>query len=89
MTWRAMAFWGCEIKPGKAMPFVPPPEAAKLHLSQVCCHVSLCLQGTIIHTCISCSPCMGGTYTRHISSSRLAGWLACTESHGAFCCRHA
>ncbi|KAI3430351.1 hypothetical protein D9Q98_004946 [Chlorella vulgaris] len=31
-----MAFWGCEIKPGKAMPFVPPPEAAKLHLSQAC-----------------------------------------------------
>ena len=30
----AMAFWGCEVKPGKATPFVPPPEASKLHLSQ-------------------------------------------------------
>lgn len=31
-----MAFWGCEVKPGKATPFVPPPEAHKLHLSQAC-----------------------------------------------------
>ena len=31
-----MAFWGCEVKPGKATPFVPPPEASKLHLSQAC-----------------------------------------------------
>lgn len=35
VTWNAMAFWGAEVKPGKAVPFVPPPEASKLHLSQV------------------------------------------------------
>ncbi len=29
-------FWGVEVKPGKAQPFVPPPLDAKLHLSQVC-----------------------------------------------------
>lgn len=35
-TWPVeMAFWGVEVKPGKAVPFVPPPEASKLHLSQV------------------------------------------------------
>jgi hypothetical protein len=28
-------FWGVEVKPGKAQPYVPPPEDAKLHLSQV------------------------------------------------------
>lgn len=32
----AMAFWGCEVKPGKPTPFVPPPDASKLHLSQAC-----------------------------------------------------
>ena len=30
-----MAFWGLEVKPGAATPYVPPPEASKLHLSQV------------------------------------------------------
>lgn len=30
-----MSFWGVEVKPGKPVPFVPPPEAVKLHVSQV------------------------------------------------------
>lgn len=37
-----MAFWGVEVKPGKAVPFVPPPEGSKLHLSQVCCSLLSC-----------------------------------------------
>jgi hypothetical protein len=28
-------FWGTEVKPGKATPFVPPPVDASLHVSQV------------------------------------------------------
>ena len=28
-------FWGTEVKPGKATPFVPPPVDANLHVSQV------------------------------------------------------
>jgi hypothetical protein len=31
-----MVFWGCEVKPGKPTPFVPPPESSKLHVSQAC-----------------------------------------------------
>lgn len=27
-------FWGAEVLPGKPQPFVPPPEAAKLRLTQ-------------------------------------------------------
>ena len=30
-----MSFWGIELKGDKPLPFVPPPEAARLHLSQV------------------------------------------------------
>eukprot|EP00976_Prorocentrum_cordatum_P109932 1195103-Prorocentrum_minimum.AAC.7 len=30
-----MVFWGVELKPGKTVPFVPPPEEMKLHLSQL------------------------------------------------------
>ena len=28
-------FWGCIVEPGKAAVFVPPPEEARLHISQV------------------------------------------------------
>ena len=35
-----MTFWGAEVKPGKVTPFVPPPEASKLHLSQACLAVA-------------------------------------------------
>jgi hypothetical protein len=28
-------FWGIELKPGKAVPYVPPPQESKLHLSTV------------------------------------------------------
>ena len=28
-------FWGAIVKPGKNSPFVPPPEDAALHISQV------------------------------------------------------
>ena len=28
-------FWGAIVKPGKKSPYVPPPEFATLHLSQV------------------------------------------------------
>jgi FK506-binding nuclear protein len=32
-----MAFWGCSVKAGKEVPFVPSPEGdEKLHVSQVC-----------------------------------------------------
>lgn len=32
----AMSFWGVEVKPRQVVPFVPPPEQARLHISQVC-----------------------------------------------------
>ena len=28
-------FWGCIVEPGKGAVFVPPPEEARLHISQV------------------------------------------------------
>lgn len=31
-----MSFWGVELKPEKVVPFVPPPEQARLHISQAC-----------------------------------------------------
>lgn len=31
-----MAFWGLEVQPGKMAPYVPPPESARLRLSNVC-----------------------------------------------------
>ncbi|KAK9836711.1 hypothetical protein WJX74_006503 [Apatococcus lobatus] len=31
-----MAFWGLEVKPGKMAPYVPPPESARLRVSNVC-----------------------------------------------------
>ena len=31
-----MSFWGVELKPDKVVPFVPPPEQARLHISQAC-----------------------------------------------------
>ena len=31
-----MSFWGTEVKPGKVVPFVPPPQDARLHISQAC-----------------------------------------------------
>ncbi|KAK9792474.1 hypothetical protein WJX73_001258 [Symbiochloris irregularis] len=30
-----MLFWGAEVRPGQTVPFVPPPEGHRLHLSQV------------------------------------------------------
>ena len=32
----SMSFWGVELKPDKVVPFVPPPEQARLHISQAC-----------------------------------------------------
>jgi len=31
-----MAFWGSEVTPNKEVPFVPPPDQSKLHVSQAC-----------------------------------------------------
>ena len=31
-----MSFWGTEVKPDKVVPFVPPPQDARLHISQAC-----------------------------------------------------
>ena len=31
-----MAFWGLEVTPNKEVPFVPPPDQSKLHVSQAC-----------------------------------------------------
>ena len=36
LTAVAMSFWGVELKPEKVVPFVPPPEQARLHISQAC-----------------------------------------------------
>ncbi len=35
-SWHIMAFWGLEIQPGKLVPYVPPPESARLRLSNAC-----------------------------------------------------
>ena len=35
-----MAFWGLEVKPGEMAPYVPPPESARLRLSNVCLDVT-------------------------------------------------
>lgn len=31
-----MSFWGTEVRPDKVVPFVPPPQDARLHISQAC-----------------------------------------------------
>lgn len=36
----APTFFGREVAPGKTVPFVPPPEQTKLHLSQACLNPS-------------------------------------------------
>lgn len=55
VTWSAMAFWGAEVKPGKAVPFVPPPEASKLHLSQA--RARPCVRDAL-RPCSSAAACM-------------------------------
>ena len=35
-----MAFWGLEVQPGEMAPYVPPPESARLRLSNVCLDVT-------------------------------------------------
>ena len=53
-----MAFWGCEVKPGKAVPFVPPPEASKLHLSQV----GVCSNGLPLLLCTGFGACVADAW---------------------------
>ena len=31
-----MSFWGVELNSDKVVPYVPPPEQARLHISQAC-----------------------------------------------------
>lgn len=41
-----MVFWGLVVKPGRAASFVPPPEAAKIHVSQVRRRVDVAFVGS-------------------------------------------
>lgn len=67
-TAAAMAFWGCEVKPGKATPFVPPPEASKLHLSQASKQRRLCGMA-FAQLCLAC----------RITHFPVACWMPCCE----------